>query len=222
MASWPRRRPGWPSSVAWSGWRPGSCPAVGELDPDELSHGVLALFTIGETPFTEAPAARSVSASWRSGEVAVLGVHSATDACYTWDDYGRMLGGRFDGHPRDAALHDHRGGPGPPGHRPPRSHLALARRGLPLLHGSLPDVECSSGSTRARSTWRRRAGNASPRRPPPRLVPRDGNGAFLLQRPRALPGGMGGHRRTFVTWPAGSSGCLDAITETRPPRGLIG
>jgi uncharacterized protein len=81
------------------GLAPRVVPSVRELDPGELSHGVLALFTIGETPFTEAQR-RAVSASWRSGEVAVLGVHSATDACYTWDDYGRMLGARFDGHPR--------------------------------------------------------------------------------------------------------------------------
>ncbi len=91
------------------GLEPRVVPSVGELDPGDLDHGVLALFTIGETPFTEAQR-RTISASWRSGDLAVLGVHSATDACSTWDDYGRMLGARFDGHPRtqrfDIAVQD--------------------------------------------------------------------------------------------------------------------
>lgn len=30
---------------------------------------------------------------------AVMGIHSATDACYDWPDWGDMLGGWFDGHP---------------------------------------------------------------------------------------------------------------------------
>jgi uncharacterized protein len=82
-----------------AGLAPRVVASVRELDPDDLRQGVLALFTIGETPFTEAQR-RALSSSWRAGEVAVLGVHSATDACHTWDDYGRILGARFDGHPR--------------------------------------------------------------------------------------------------------------------------
>ena len=35
----------------------------------------------------------------RAGELAVLAIHSATDSCYGWDDYGRVVGARFDGHP---------------------------------------------------------------------------------------------------------------------------
>ena len=31
--------------------------------------------------------------------LSVLGVHSATDACHGWPDYGSLLGARFDGHP---------------------------------------------------------------------------------------------------------------------------
>jgi hypothetical protein len=59
---------------------------------------VLALFTIGETPWSEEQMNRSYGA-WRSGQLRVLGVHSATDASHTWPDYGAMLGARFDGHP---------------------------------------------------------------------------------------------------------------------------
>ncbi len=34
-----------------------------------------------------------------AGRSAVLAVHSATDACYGWDEYGQLVGARFDGHP---------------------------------------------------------------------------------------------------------------------------
>jgi uncharacterized protein len=72
---------------------------VRDLSPDQLdSPGVLALFTIGETPFTAEQRAALVG-SWRGGRLGVLGVHSATDACHTWPDYGSVLGARFDGHP---------------------------------------------------------------------------------------------------------------------------
>jgi uncharacterized protein len=60
--------------------------------------GVLALFTIGETPFSPAQQAALLDA-WRAGALALLGVHSATDACHTWPEYGSLMGARFDGHP---------------------------------------------------------------------------------------------------------------------------
>ena len=28
-----------------------------------------------------------------------MAIHSATDSCYQWDDYGAIVGARFDGHP---------------------------------------------------------------------------------------------------------------------------
>jgi type 1 glutamine amidotransferase len=59
---------------------------------------VLALFTIGETPFSDDQRTAIVSA-WRTGKLAVLGLHSATDASHAWGDYGRLLGARFAGHP---------------------------------------------------------------------------------------------------------------------------
>jgi type 1 glutamine amidotransferase len=72
---------------------------VREVPPDELaSSGVLALFTIGETPFSP-DQKHAVMESWRNGQLRVLGVHSATDACHTWPEYGEMVGARFDGHP---------------------------------------------------------------------------------------------------------------------------
>jgi len=72
---------------------------VADLSADNIvAGGVLALFTIGETPWT--PAQReALLASVRGGAMAVLGVHSATDACHGWDEYGALVGARFDGHP---------------------------------------------------------------------------------------------------------------------------
>jgi type 1 glutamine amidotransferase len=59
---------------------------------------IVALFTIGETRFT--PDQRTALAqSWKSGRTRLLGVHSATDACYEWNEYGDLIGARFDGHP---------------------------------------------------------------------------------------------------------------------------
>jgi type 1 glutamine amidotransferase len=72
---------------------------VRDLTPLQLqAGGVLALFTIGETPFTAAQRAAVVE-SWHAGRLRILGVHSATDACYRWPDYGSLIGARFDGHP---------------------------------------------------------------------------------------------------------------------------
>jgi hypothetical protein len=72
---------------------------VSDLAPEALeAGGVLALFTIGETPFSPAQRAAIVGA-WRAGRLGVLGVHSATDACHTWDEYGAVVGARFAGHP---------------------------------------------------------------------------------------------------------------------------
>lgn len=72
---------------------------VGELDGATLAAAPVAgLFTIGETPFSEAQRA-TIEARWRAGDLALLGVHSATDACHGWPAYGSLLGARFDGHP---------------------------------------------------------------------------------------------------------------------------
>jgi len=72
---------------------------VRNLSPQHLeTAGVLALFTIGETPFSDVQRQALVEA-WRAGRLGVLGVHSATDACHTWPEYGSLLGARFAGHP---------------------------------------------------------------------------------------------------------------------------
>jgi uncharacterized protein len=59
---------------------------------------VLVLFTIGETPWS--PSQRGLILDrLRAGELAIVAVHSAIDSCYRWDDYGMLVGARFDGHP---------------------------------------------------------------------------------------------------------------------------
>jgi uncharacterized protein len=72
---------------------------VRDISPDLLAAGgVLALFTIGETPWSSEQK-EAAYAAWRNGSLRVLGIHSATDASHTWPEYGTMLGARFDGHP---------------------------------------------------------------------------------------------------------------------------
>ena len=58
----------------------------------------LALFTIGETPWNAEQRA-AILDRVRTGTLAILSIHSATDSCYGWDDYGALVGARFDGHP---------------------------------------------------------------------------------------------------------------------------
>jgi type 1 glutamine amidotransferase len=59
---------------------------------------VLALFTIGETPWSSSQRALIVERV-RGGSLSVVAIHSATDSCYEWDEYGALVGARFDGHP---------------------------------------------------------------------------------------------------------------------------
>jgi type 1 glutamine amidotransferase len=72
---------------------------VRELDDAVLvSARALALFTIGETPWSDAQR-RTMVERLRADELAVLAIHSATDSCYGWDEYGQLVGARFNGHP---------------------------------------------------------------------------------------------------------------------------
>jgi type 1 glutamine amidotransferase len=60
--------------------------------------GVLALFTIGETPWSDSQRAVIVDRV-RAGALSIVAIHSATDSCDEWADYGALVGARFDGHP---------------------------------------------------------------------------------------------------------------------------
>jgi uncharacterized protein len=79
---------------------------VRDLDDGDLASArALALFTIGETPWS-ASQREIIVAHLRESFLAVVPIHSATDSCYGWDEYGRLVGARFDGHPwtRSVAL----------------------------------------------------------------------------------------------------------------------
>lgn len=72
---------------------------VRAISPAEISVArVLALFTIGETPWSEDQRGVIVERV-RAGTLAVLAIHSAADACYGWPEYRDLIGARFDGHP---------------------------------------------------------------------------------------------------------------------------
>lgn len=76
-----------------------SVPDVRNLDLDVLAAArIVALFTIGETPWSEQQQ-ETLLARVRAGSCGVVAVHAATDSCYGWDDYGRLVGARFNGHP---------------------------------------------------------------------------------------------------------------------------
>jgi type 1 glutamine amidotransferase len=82
-----------------NGLRPRRVHDVRELEPSELREArALALFTIGETPWSAAQRG-AILDGVRAGTMAVLSIHSATDSCYGWDEYGALVGARFDGHP---------------------------------------------------------------------------------------------------------------------------
>ncbi len=74
-------------------------PDVRRLETSALGGArIVALFTIGETPWSDDQRA-ALLAAVRAGSTSVVAVHSATDSCYGWDDYVRLVGARFDGHP---------------------------------------------------------------------------------------------------------------------------
>jgi uncharacterized protein len=82
-----------------NGLRPRRVDDVRGLDETSLREArALALFTIGETPWSAAQRG-AILDGVRAGTLAVLSIHSATDSCYGWDDYGALVGARFDGHP---------------------------------------------------------------------------------------------------------------------------
>ena len=81
------------------GLQPQRVDDVRTIDPSELRNArALALFTIGETPWSKAQR-DAILDGVRAGTLALLSIHSATDSCYQWDEYGALVGARFDGHP---------------------------------------------------------------------------------------------------------------------------
>lgn len=82
-----------------AGLHPRRVADVRELDADDLARArVVALFTIGETPWSDAQR-QALLDSVRVGRTSIVAVHAATDACYGWEEYRLLVGARFDGHP---------------------------------------------------------------------------------------------------------------------------
>lgn len=82
-----------------AGLEPRPVADVRDLSPRNVdAAAVLALFTIGETPWSDGQKEALLTA-WQAGRLRVLGIHSATDASHTWPEYGSIVGARFDGHP---------------------------------------------------------------------------------------------------------------------------
>jgi type 1 glutamine amidotransferase len=72
---------------------------VRDVSVDEIREARgLALFTIGETPWSEEQRG-AILDRVRAGRLAVCAIHSATDSCYGWDEYADIVGARFNGHP---------------------------------------------------------------------------------------------------------------------------
>lgn len=59
---------------------------------------VLALFTIGETPWSDYQKGIILDRV-RAGAMGFMPIHAASDACAHWPEYGHLVGARFDGHP---------------------------------------------------------------------------------------------------------------------------
>jgi len=77
---------------------------VRDLETAELAAArVVALFTIGETPWDAAQRAALLD-GLSDGRCAVIAIHAATDSCYGWAEYGRLVGARFNGHPWTAEV----------------------------------------------------------------------------------------------------------------------
>jgi type 1 glutamine amidotransferase len=83
---------------AMAGLEPVVVPDVAGVSPADLAGGVLCLFTIGETPWSD-DQRRAITDGVGQGRLSIVGLHSATDACRAWAGYGSLVGARFDGHP---------------------------------------------------------------------------------------------------------------------------
>jgi len=82
-----------------AGLEPRLVTDVRTLDHDGLADAaVVALFTIGETPWS-AEQRDTLLSGVRSGRTRVVAIHAATDSCYGWDEYRLPVGARFNGHP---------------------------------------------------------------------------------------------------------------------------
>jgi type 1 glutamine amidotransferase len=69
------------------------------ITADNLRRYDLVFFgnTTGELPITDE--GKKAFLEWLQSGKGFVGVHSATDTLYQWPEYGKLIGGYFDGHP---------------------------------------------------------------------------------------------------------------------------
>lgn len=72
-------------------------PAVFTADNLQRFDAVMMLNTTGNELFGED--GKKALVDFVKGGKGLIGIHSATDTFYDWEEYGRMMGGYFDGHP---------------------------------------------------------------------------------------------------------------------------
>ncbi|PYV21142.1 MAG: ThuA domain-containing protein [Acidobacteria bacterium] len=61
------------------------------------NYNAVMFYTTGELPFSEVQ--KTIFSGYLMAGNGFIGVHSATDTFYTWDEYSKIIGGYFDGHP---------------------------------------------------------------------------------------------------------------------------
>ncbi len=172
------------------------------------------LFTIGETPWSPR-AADQLLDGVRSGRTSVLAIHSATDSCYRWDDYGRWSAPASTAIP-GPGVHSRCRRPRPSRGRPPRPHLDLARRGLHLPRA--PTRRPGALTARAAELGRRHGDDGPARNHPLSWCFTEGPGGSSPRRSDTSP--TPGRAPTIsAIWPAVSSGSLVA---PRPDRTGLG
>jgi type 1 glutamine amidotransferase len=70
-----------------------------QINPENLKQYDAVIFdnTSGELPISN-EGKKALIDFVKSGK-GFMGIHAATDTCYSWPEYGELIGGRFDGHP---------------------------------------------------------------------------------------------------------------------------
>lgn len=80
------------------GWNVRTTHKCEAISKDRLKDlDVLIFATTGELPLT--PAQKRLILSFVKRGKGFVGIHNATDTCYKWKGYGKMIGGYFNGHP---------------------------------------------------------------------------------------------------------------------------
>lgn len=83
---------------AAAGWDVTATQDVGLLNAATLKDvRAVVFYTTGELPVSDQQ--KQEFLAWLKGGGGLVGVHSATDTFYKWEEYGQIIGGYFDNHP---------------------------------------------------------------------------------------------------------------------------